>query len=267
MIKKMFLFVAIVVAAFATLKGTKFFGLAKHEIDEAKAWIDSQIPVEKEIQRLRKEVAALEKDRKKVGDLLAKEIVEVRYLRENTEELRIAVANEEDRLHAKAEEIKNANTKVKYGYGLVSVEEAKAMLKADVARHLARKATLEAQEKTLAAREQNKENLSKQLDVLHRQKEGLAVEIDTLEAEWKVIQLQQMESKYQTDNTRLAKVKEGLRDLRKKLEIEREKLNLAPRVMEENLPTSSGSVSGQTVDEIMAPLNGKPAPAGELSKN
>ena len=71
MIKKLLLVAVIGVAAFAALRGTKFFGLAKQEIAVAQTWLDSQVPVEKEIQRLRKEVVNLDKDRGKVGDLLA----------------------------------------------------------------------------------------------------------------------------------------------------------------------------------------------------
>jgi hypothetical protein len=71
MCKKLLLVAVIGVAAFAALRGTKFFGLAKQEIADAQTWLDSQIPVEKEIARLKKEVSALDKDRAKVADLLA----------------------------------------------------------------------------------------------------------------------------------------------------------------------------------------------------
>jgi hypothetical protein len=60
-----------------------------------------------------------------------------------------------------------------------------------------------------------------------------------------------MESKYQTDDTRLAKIKESLRGLRNKLDVEREKLKLTPKVYE--APTSPTGAE-QTVDEILAPL-------------
>jgi hypothetical protein len=270
MFKKLLLVAVIGVAAFAALRGTKFFGLAKQEIAEAQSWLDSQIPVEKEIARLEKEVSSLDKDRSKVADLLAKEIVEVRYLRESTDELRTAVANEDDRLRAVAGEIKaatdpkNPTFKVKYGRTMVSVDEAKEMLKQDVARHVARKNSLDVQEKTLTARERNREYLEKQLDTLQRQKNEMATQIEAFKSEYKALQLAQMESKYQSDSTRLAGIKDSLRELKKKLEIEREKLKLAPRVAEE---TTGVSTSGQSVDDIIAPLdNGKKADTKKVSQ-
>jgi len=152
---------------------------------------------------------------------------------------------------------------VKYGSTMVPVGEAKDLLQADVNRHLAKKTTLESQEKALAARERNKEYLEKQLDVLKRQKDDLAAQIDTFEAEYKALQLQQMESKFQTDNTRLAGIKESLRSLKKKVEIERERLNMEPTV---NVDSAAGSANGKTVDEIMAPVEGKKAEGKKASK-
>lgn len=254
MIKKLLLVAVVGAIAFTALKGSKFIGYAKQEVAEAQSWMESQVPVEKEIARLRKEVGSLEKDRSKVADLLAKEIVECRYLREDVEKLRAEVRVEDDRLRAKADEIKDSTERVKYGRTMVSLGEAKDMLKADVARHMNRKASLSNQEKALNIREQNKENLERQLDVLKRQKDELAVQIDAFEAEYRSLQLEQMQSKYQTDATRLANIKNSLRGLEKKMAIEREKLNLAPRVVED----SGFTASGETVDEIIAPLDASP---------
>jgi seryl-tRNA synthetase len=263
MCKKLLLVAVIGVAAFAALRGTKFFGLAKQEIADAQSWLDNQIPVEKEIARLEKEVGGLDKDRSKVADLLAKEIVEVRYLRESTDELRVAVGGEDERLRQAADDIKKATQQVKYGRSMVSIPEAKEMLRGDVARQVARKNSLDVQEKTLTARERNREYLEKQLDTLQRQKNELATQIEAFKSEYKALQLAQMESKYQTDSTRLAGIKDSLRELKKKLEIEREKLKLAPRVAEETTAVSTS----QSVDDIIAPLdNGKKADTKKVSQ-
>jgi hypothetical protein len=269
MIKKLLLVGVIGVAAFATLRGTKFFGLAKEEIKSATTWLDEQIPVEKEINRLRKEIAGLDKDRSKVADLLAKETVEVRFVREKTDELRASLSTEKDLLQAKATELRdiageNPTSKVLYRGAKVSVAEAKGMLAADVARYGIKEGNLKNMEKALAMRERNKENLEKQFDVLKRQKEDLAIQVDRLEAEYNTLKLEQMESKYQTDSTRLAGIKESIRDIERRIAVQRERLNLEPRVQEVG---TAGPTSDLTVDEIMAPLNGQKAESnGKVSK-
>jgi hypothetical protein len=67
-----------------------------------------------------------------------------------------------------------------------------------------------------------------------------------------------MESKYQTDDTRLAKIKESMRELRKKFDVEREKLKLMPAALDGPVSTAGT----KSVDDIMAPLSApKAAPA------
>ena len=56
------------------------------------------------------------------------------------------------------------------------------------------------------------------------QKAELTAAVDAMEAELAVLKLQQMESKYQTDDSRMAKIKEDLRKLKTKVDVEREKL-------------------------------------------
>ena len=82
-----------------------------------------------------------------------------------------------------------------------------------------RKTHLDALEQSLAHHGRIKATLEQQFDEMRRQKEQLKAEIDAVEAEYKALQLQQIESKYQTDDTRLARIKENLRSMRHKLDV------------------------------------------------
>ena len=251
MIKKLVIVGLVATAAFVGLRHSKFFRYAKQELSDVHDWVEDQVPVEKKIEQMRKDVANLDRDVESVKDALAREIVEVRELTTDVGKLRASVETEHKGLVKRGEEIRDASEYVAYGRSKVSVAEAKELLKRDVGTHLKRKQQLESLEKTLANRERIKETLEKQLDSMLKQKQELKAEIDAVEAEYKALQLQQMESKYQNDDTRLARVKESLNGLRKKLDIEREKLQLAPRVYDE---PATESVSGQSIDEILAPL-------------
>ncbi len=91
----------------------------------------------------------------------------------------------------------------------------------------------------------------------------LANEVDALEAQLNQLKLEQMKSKYQTDNTRLARIKEDLRALKMKVDVEREKLKLMPAAFD----TPAAATSGKSVDDIMAPVTGsKPAQTGAAPK-
>ena len=71
-----------------------------------------------------------------------------------------------------------------------------------------------------------------------------------LDADIKLAKIEQVESKYQNDGSRMADVKESLVKLRKRIEIQREKLALARQY-------DKSSVENKSVEEIMAELNDK----------
>lgn len=251
MIKKLLVAAVIGAVAFGALKGTKFFGYAKSEVASIGEWVDSNIPPEKKIAALRKEVKHLDRDIDRTCDELAKEIVEVDHLNKDLVALRTEVTIEEKKVRALALKLTDATEKVVYGREMVPVEEAKYRLNRDVKLIVSRKNTVEGMEQTLVSRERIKESLVKQVEALRRNKQDLAVSIDKLEAEYKTLQLQQIESKYQVDDTRLAQIKQTIRELQKDVDVKRQKLKMAPSLAEDGAP-----VTALSVDDILAPLDG-----------
>ena len=252
MFKKLLLVGVIAAAGVFVLKGTKFFGYAKQEVAEWKDWADDQVPVEKKIAQMRKDVAGLDKDLERVKTELATSIVKVRELTAQTGDLRAVVEAEQGAVLARGEAIKDATEKVEFRKGtFISIPEAKERLARDVNVLKTKKIQLDAMEKSLVQHERIKETLEKQFDEMRNQKRDLAAQIDAVEAEYKALQLQQIESKYQTDDSRLARIKESLRSMRHKLDVEKEKIKLTPKVHDAPASTTGAE---QTVDEILAPL-------------
>ena len=112
-------------------------------------------------------------------------------------------------------------------------------------------------ETTLTHHEVIKETLAKTLDSMKTKKAEVLAAIDEVEADYKQMQLTAVESKYQMDDTKLAQIKQSLRELKKSVEIEKEKQNLTPRVMED----APASAPAKTVKEILAPVTGAAQPA------
>ncbi|CAN5607053.1 hypothetical protein BH11PLA2_BH11PLA2_06450 [soil metagenome] len=251
MVKKLLLVAVIGAAAFAAIKGTRAGSYAREEVSAIGDWVDSKVPVEKKITALRKEINTLDKEIDKTSDELAKEIVEVDHLTRDISTEKVALAHEEKKVRAVGETISGATEKaVAYGSFMVNVDEAKQLLSDDVKRVVIRKQTLEAMQETLVSRERIKDALLKQVEGIKRQKRELAVAVDRLEADFKRLQLQQIESKYQFDDTKLAAVKQSLKDLQKDIDIKRAKLKLAPTVASDGAPAT-----GLNVEDILAPLN------------
>jgi chromosome segregation ATPase len=256
-LKKLLLVAVVVGGGIIAFKSSS--SMIRHLKDEGRtaiSWVESQVPMEKKFAQLRHEAEGIDKDMEKVKGDLAREIVEVRELTARTAELRASVDTEGKRLTAMGETITDAREKVKYGATMVSVPEATAKLQKDVAVFVRNKKSLDLMENTLTYREKIKETLQKTLDSMKTKKAEVLAAIDEAEAEYKEMQLSNVESKYQADDTKLAKIKENLRKLKKGIEIEKEKLNLSPRVYEET-PTAAP----KTISEILAPVTGK-APKG-----
>lgn len=259
MLKKLFwigVIAGVAMVSVKAVKNTNISSAVRQEVAELRDWADSKVPVEKKIASLRKEVKFMDKDIEKAASELAREIVEVRELNREVLALRASVERQTKDVFARGEVIRDASEKVSSSKenGLTtSVNEAKELLKADVARLKDRQRSLESLEKTLATRERIKLSLENQLDTLKKKKLEVSASIDAAEAKFKDLQLQQMESKYQKDDTRLSKIKDSLRDLNKMLDIKAEELKLAPTVYE----GSSLPASQQTIDDILAPVTGK----------
>jgi len=261
--KKLILVAVVGIVAYSAVKGTKWYSHVRSELAGAKQWADSQIPPEKEITRLRNEVKLLDKDLMTVVNQLARERVECTELKEKVADLRTRQSNDKELLQARAGTIKtaeqNAETLVSFGDRKVRLVAAKSDLEDGVRRFTSNQKSLEAMELTLASRERIRDSLEKQLETLKTKKVEMTSEIDALEAELTLHKLHQMESKYQTDDTRLAKIKDSMRELRKKLDVEREKLKLMPAALD----APAATTGTKSVDDIMAPLAAPKAPAAE----
>jgi len=257
MCKKFLVVGAIAVASLVALSvaGISVRQAVRHAVDAVKT--QTAPTTEEKLADLRKEVAKLDKDVAKVKDDLAREIVAVKNLTTETTDLRASVDASNKDLMAKGEVIKDATERVKYGSTMISVPEARDRLKKDVAIFVQKKNTLEAKEKTLAQREAIRETLQKQLDALIRTKQEMLAEIDAVEAEYKNVQLQQIEAKYQFDDSRLAKIKEQLRTIRNDVDVEKEKVRINEEINPKLEQKVTATDAGETVDQILAPLNGK----------
>ena len=224
---------------------------ARHEVQAATQWAESKVPMEKRFEMLRQDAQAIDGEMEKVKNELAREIVEVRDLTNRTGELRAAVERKHGELTARGKAIDDAAEKVSIGKRTVSKTDALAQLQKDVTGYGGDKSRLATMEATLANRETIRDTLSKTLDGMKTKKAEVLAAIDAVEADYKQLQLAAVESKYQADDTKLARIKESLRALKKSVEIERVKQDLTPRVLED----APAAAPAKTAKEILAPLH------------
>jgi chromosome segregation ATPase len=262
MIKKLVIFGVIGVVGWYAIRDSKLGTRIRTEVTSWKKAVEDSSSPEKDLARIKADLKLMDVEIQKLIKPLAAETVNVRSIKDQVSEQRAKLSQSKEVLQARAAAIKSATEQVTFGERTMSITAAKTELEEGVKRYTANQKSLESMELTLASRERIKDTLEKQLEALKTQKLELAATVDALEAEVRLLQLQQTESNYQTDNTRLARVKESIRDLKTKVAVQREELKLMPAAFDAPA-TSTSSSSNKSVDDIMAPLSGKPVVAGK----
>ncbi len=245
-LKKLILLGGLVIAGFAIV-GIKNVKQAKTDI---MAWAENRNSPEAEIKRLREEVRALDKTEKNLKDELATEMVMCDKITNQVAELRTKVIDERKAVLAFAEELQSSPTKVSIGKQSFSLNDAKRKLKSDAMAVAQREKTLVSLETSLGHREEAKTLLQRELTELQTMKLELNNELDALEVEYKALKLQAMQNKHYQDDTKWSEVRQGIDNLKEKLQIKKVRVGL---------DTGKGTVDGavdESIDEIIAPLTG-----------
>jgi len=255
MCKKILLVGAVGLLTAALLTQTKLGSHAKAWMHRAEDKLESSVPDEVEVQRLKMEVAEIEKEIKAATGDVAKENVEARMQGEKVVALAKQVKDSGEALKARAALVKAAETDkdthfVKFEGRNVNLSDAKDLLQKQVRLQVAAEKNLRSEETMLTVREKTRDLANQHLKTLVAQKSELEAVVTEMEADIKQLKIEQLESKYATDGSKVSEVKESIAKLKKRIAIQREKLNLAKSY-------DPKSVDNKSVDEIMAELESK----------
>jgi peptidoglycan hydrolase CwlO-like protein len=252
MCKKILIVGAAGLLAAAVLTQTHVGGYLSHQFHKADKYFENQVPPEEEVRQIKQEVASLDRDIDKARGSVAEEIVEAKLLKTKVDDRREAVKASRAAVDARAQAIKDAgdNKLVSWDSRKISYERAKELLQNQVTAHKTLEKDLTNLETMLGVRERTRDLAEQHLQALISQKSELEAAVTELEADIKLAKIEQVQSKYQNDGTRMAEVKERLASLKKRVEVQRTKLNLAKQY-------DKSGVENKSVDEIMAELDAK----------
>ena len=214
---------------------------------------DKELTPEQELARIKKEVALLDKDIDKVKGDLAESNVNVRLLKVEVDELKTEVKDSDVavRKHGDVLKAASASDRIQWGYRTVAYVEAKELLQSEVKRFKDMKDRLKAREAALASQEQTRELIEQQLQEMLKQKEVLGVAVMEMETQIKLAKVEQIRSKHQNDGTRMAEIKKSLSELKKRVMVQREKLNIDAKV-------HRSPAENKSVEDILAEMDGQP---------
>lgn len=261
MIKKLLVVAVVGGLAVAAVKGTKWASYVRSEVKSWRDAAEDAVPPETEIARLRGEVKNLDEDTIKIVKQLARLQSDQADLGNREKALESRKSDTKVKLDALATAVREADGKVKagdtnvyvmFGDSKYSLANAKQKLKDTVADYQAFDKELTHVRLKADTQQRIVDKLDRQRMEMGRLKTDLDSAIDALEEQVQALKLQQMESKYQTDDTRVAQIKESIAKVNKRLDVQRRELNLL-----QDTVTPGTTTPTETVDEILAPLNGK----------
>jgi len=215
--------------------------------------LESTIPAEDEVQRLKMEVSELEKEIKSAKNAVAEERVEAREQRKKVIDLAEQVKASKATLDARALALKAAEADKEVHFVKVDGRNVDFTAAKDALQNLVRsqnvlEKNLQSEESMLTSREKSRELAEQHMKALVSQKSELESILTEMEADIKQLKIEQIESKYQNDGTKMAEIKESIGKLKKKIAVQREKLNMSKK-------GDTSAVETKSVDQIMAELD------------
>ena len=237
----------------AVLTQTKAGAYLGHQFDRADKYLESKISPEEEVARIKVEVARLDKDIEKARGSVAEERVEAKMLKTRVADKRTQVDASRAAVEARGKMLKEAAQvkAVKWDGREISYERAKELLHNQVTSHKTLEKEFKSLETMLAVRERTRDLAEEHLQALVTQKAELEAAVTELEADIKVARIEQTRSKYQSDGTRLAEVKDSVAKLQKRIAVMREKLDMAKKY-------DKSAVENKSVEEILSELDATP---------
>jgi len=214
---------------------------------------ERQVSAETELAQLKSELDLLEVERSKLIKQLAEELVASKKFHTDVQELTAALGIERAKLLSQGEAIKAAgdNEKVTIS-GLTSTKlEAKSWLTKNVDAYQRKKKTLAEVERTLKKKEQAVDALQKSIESVDSARRELLTEIENLETGQTHTRIKS-DTKYKVDDEKLAATKKSLEELRKKIEIQQERLKLTEEV------NGDRGNPNRSVDDILKPVADPP---------
>lgn len=261
MLKKIAVIGAAGLLTAAVLTQTKVGSYICHQFDRADKYLESKIPPEEEVRQLKKDVAALDQDIDQAKGAVATARVDAKAAKGELDDARARLDRSRSAVEARGKMMKEASAgkTVKWDGRDISFDRAKELLQNQVTAHKNLEKEVKAQETMLAVKERTRDLTEQHLQALVSQKTELQAAVVELEADVQRAKIEQVESKYQNDGTRMADVKERLAGVRHRIEVQREKLALARQY-------DKSGVADKSVDEILAELDAKGEKADQVSR-
>jgi chromosome segregation ATPase len=176
--------------------------------------VSRQVPPEFEIARIRDQLNQIEPDIRKNLSSIAEETVAVDNLKQDIADRQARLEKQKKRVLAMKADLETGAKTVRYSGLELTADEVRDRLAHEFEAYKTGEAATKAKEEELKAREKGLNAAKAKIATMRSAKEQLEAELAKTEADLKMVQLTQTQSKFQVDDSRLAGIKESMRNLK-----------------------------------------------------
>jgi chromosome segregation ATPase len=259
-VKKGLVGVGLGALALGLLFGTSAPSYVRTAFSRVRQSAQDAVPIQFEIDRARQEIAALEPAIHDNIEALANAEVDVKYLEREIVASRENLDREAKEMLALNGSLKSGRDVLASGGGSYSAEEIKADLARRLESYRRGKQILVDKEETLKIRQQNVLAAKKTLNEMAAQKKALTTKVEGIEARLRQIEATQATNEFTFDDTALARAKQTVTELDRKLEVLARVAEQEGRYAEKGIPVpveTTRDVSKEIEAEFATP--GHPA--------
>ncbi len=253
MIKKFVFTAALVAIGLGALHATGLSSYTSTAVSKIRSGFKKAVSLEFEIERLRHEVAQLIPEMKRNFTNIAEEMVAVENLDKEIKTTTANLQKQKEALLAMTRDVESGKTILVYGGREYSIDRVKTKLARDWASYRVCADELKAKEQLLDAKQEALDATRERLAAIKTQKQELELEVAKLEAELKTVRLAQTRNKFHFDDSRLARCKATLAEIKNRLNVERKAMDIEGQFANDNIPVEKKvQPTSELINEIKA---------------
>ncbi|HUT93846.1 MAG TPA: hypothetical protein VMY37_30565 [Thermoguttaceae bacterium] len=243
MIKKAIVGTGVLVVVGVLVFGTEVVSYVRTSAGVVSDAVHDSVPIDFQIERARDLIEDLVPDIRKALHVIAKEQVGVERLEKEIAEGEAALDNAEEEMVRLKDDLQGGKEVFVYNKRAYTVSQVKTDLANRLDRCRTAKATLDTKRQIYDARLKKLDAAREKLDGMLSERSRLQVEVEHLDARLKMLAAAQTTSDYKVDDTKLARAKDLISDLRTRLDVA------------EKLIDAEGQLQGEIQLEAPVPEN------------
>lgn len=226
MCKKLFVFALIAVAGLWLVKKTNVMSYAGVMWAQVKSETKKAVPTPIELERVRLEIAAMDRDISGMLRPIAEHMATINRLKKDIAKMQTHLAEHKSALLTMTKDLEDNPTVLEYGGEIFTAERVRTKLQKDFASYKRGEANLKSQEKLLEAKERALTATREQLAKMITKKNEYEVRLAQLEADEESLKIARMGNKVNLDDSRATEIEGILSQIEQRHDVQRAELEL-----------------------------------------